>query len=433
MAFTWGTKPKSMKKTIDRPLNHLLMALGPGLIFAGTSIGVSHLVQSTQAGAKYGFGLLMVIVIVHLCKFPFFEIGPRYTVATGEHLLKGYRRLGRGVFYLYFLLSLLTMFPIQAGVTLVATGLLVNLFQWPFEPVLLSAILLLVCVIILAAGKYPLLDRLMKIMIIFLGLSTILAFVAAMLKGSQAQPQLLTSFDWANPKDITFLIAFMGWMPTTLEITVWHSFWCAERIRQTGQQPNMRAALSDFHIGYWGTMVMAIFFLGLGALTMYATGESFSPSAVKFTGQVVDLYTQALGPWSRWIIAVAAATTMFSTTLCCLDAFPRVIREALIMMNPGLEQKKDQIYNGAMILIAIISTVIIGCFVTKMKTLIDFATIMAFLATPVFALINLRTILQSHVPVEFRPSKVQVIYSWICLVLLIAFGLFFLYSRFLMN
>ena len=31
--------------------------LGPGLLFAGAAIGVSHLVQSTRAGADFGWGL----------------------------------------------------------------------------------------------------------------------------------------------------------------------------------------------------------------------------------------------------------------------------------------------------------------------------------------------------------------------------------------
>jgi hypothetical protein len=32
-----------------------LQSLGPGLLFAGAAIGVSHLVQSTKAGAEFGF------------------------------------------------------------------------------------------------------------------------------------------------------------------------------------------------------------------------------------------------------------------------------------------------------------------------------------------------------------------------------------------
>ena len=39
-------------------------AVGPGLLFAGAAIGGSHLVQSTRAGAGWGFGLLWAVVLI---------------------------------------------------------------------------------------------------------------------------------------------------------------------------------------------------------------------------------------------------------------------------------------------------------------------------------------------------------------------------------
>ena len=41
--------------------------LGPGLLFAGAAIGVSHLVQSTRAGADFGLGLLWVLLLINIC------------------------------------------------------------------------------------------------------------------------------------------------------------------------------------------------------------------------------------------------------------------------------------------------------------------------------------------------------------------------------
>ena len=61
-----------------------LKKLGPGLLFAGSAVGVSHLVQSTKAGANFGFGLIWALVLINIIKFPFFEFGPRYAAATGE-------------------------------------------------------------------------------------------------------------------------------------------------------------------------------------------------------------------------------------------------------------------------------------------------------------------------------------------------------------
>ncbi|MGB0423931.1 MAG: divalent metal cation transporter, partial [Flavobacteriales bacterium] len=56
----------------------LLQGLGPGILFASTAIGVSHLVQSTRAGADFGYGLLWAILAANFFKYPFFEFGSRY-------------------------------------------------------------------------------------------------------------------------------------------------------------------------------------------------------------------------------------------------------------------------------------------------------------------------------------------------------------------
>ncbi len=90
-------EPRSFRKT-----------LGPGLLFAGTAVGVSHLVQSTRAGAVAGFGFAGVILIALIFKYPFFEYGPRYAAATGQSLVEGYRRIGAWALWLYFGLAIVT-------------------------------------------------------------------------------------------------------------------------------------------------------------------------------------------------------------------------------------------------------------------------------------------------------------------------------------
>jgi Mn2+/Fe2+ NRAMP family transporter len=89
-------------------MTKFLQKLGPGLLFAGAAIGVSHLVQSTKAGANFGFGLLWALLLINLIKYPFFQFGPRYAAATGESLLEGYNKLGKGVLKAYALLTIAT-------------------------------------------------------------------------------------------------------------------------------------------------------------------------------------------------------------------------------------------------------------------------------------------------------------------------------------
>ena len=100
-------------------IRKLTKILGPGLLYAGAAIGVSHLVQSTRAGANYGFELLLVLIVANVIKYPFFEFGPRYAAATGNNLITGYRYIGKWALALFAFLTVSTLFAIQAAVTIV--------------------------------------------------------------------------------------------------------------------------------------------------------------------------------------------------------------------------------------------------------------------------------------------------------------------------
>ena len=156
-------------------LRNSLALFGPGLLYAGAAVGVSHLVQSTRAGADFGYQLLWVVVVVNLIKYPIFELGPRYAAATGETLLDGYRRLGSWAVWMYVLMSVSTMFIFMGAISIVTAGLFANLFELQTNPVFLAIILLVISMLILGIGHYHTLDRIMKFVIVMLTLSTVAA------------------------------------------------------------------------------------------------------------------------------------------------------------------------------------------------------------------------------------------------------------------
>ena len=199
----------------------VIKKLGPGFLFAGAAIGVSHLVQSTRAGADFGFGLLWALLLINVVKYPFFQFGPRYASATGESLLEGFHKLGKGVLIAYFILTFATMFTIQTAVTIVTAGIASSIFGRG-DIHIWTAIITAVCFAILLIGKYKVLDHLMKVIVLSLTISTIAAVVLA--------SKSATSVDFSQilPQDVAsigFLIAFMGWMPAPLDISIWHSVW----------------------------------------------------------------------------------------------------------------------------------------------------------------------------------------------------------------
>ena len=106
------------------------------------------MVQSTKAGAEFGFGLLWALLLVHIFKYPFFQFGPRYASATGESLLDGYKKLGKPVLIAYYIINFATMFTIQAAVTIVTAGIASQLFGITNDLVLWSVTIIGVSVII---------------------------------------------------------------------------------------------------------------------------------------------------------------------------------------------------------------------------------------------------------------------------------------------
>lgn len=397
-------------------------SLGPGLLFAGAAIGVSHLVQSTRAGADFGFGLIWALLIVNLFKYPFMQYGLRYGMATGESLIEGYRKLGKGFLWVYFVITFLTMFTIQAAVTIVTAGLASNLFGSGFSLSQWSIIITLFSLFLLLFGKYKMLDKVMKIVVIVLTLSTIIAVGIAYY--SYEAPISIRQVIPKGSLEISFLITFLGWMPAPLDVSVWQSLWTVEKRKSNADFVGKRAFF-DFNIGYISTVFLGICFLSLGALVMYGSEEVFSSSAGQFADQLIQLYTDNLGRGSAVFISLAAFTTMFSTTLTTLDASPRSLAKTTEILFRSNEKKGYLFW----ILFLVGGTMIIlSYFLTNMAILVQIATVLSFLTAPFYAIVNYVLIKSEHTPIDYRPKLFLRIWSILGIFFLIGFGLWYLES-----
>jgi Mn2+/Fe2+ NRAMP family transporter len=401
-------------------LSFNLKNIGPGLLFAGAAIGVSHLVQSTRTGADFGFGLVWALLLVNIFKYPFFQFGPRYALATGESLLDGYKKLGKGVLITYFILSIATMFTIQLAVTIVTAGLASSIFGDFISLEFWTVIILGISFSILVFGKYSFLDKLMKVIVLTLTISTVVAVIIA-LSNNQ------TSFSFAqilpkNSVEIAFLIAFMGWMPAPLDISIWHSLWAIEKHKDTNTY-DVKSSLFDFNVGYLFTIILGLGFISLGALVMFHTDDVFSGSASEFSNQLINMYTKNLGSWSYVIIGIAAFTTMFSTTLTTLDASPRAMEKTTQLLFGNILKRGYLLW----LLILALGTIFIFFFLnSEMGLLIKIATILSFLTAPFYAIINYRLISSKHTPKEWQPSIKMHILSILGILFLIAFSIWYL-------
>ncbi len=415
-------------------IRRIIKMMGPGLLYAGAAIGVSHLVQSTRAGANYGFELVWVIILANALKYPFFEFGPRYATVTGKSLVDGYRTIGKWAVWLYYLLTIATMFAIQAAVTIVTAGLVGKIFHVPLSDITISAILLIIILFILFLGKYEALDRIIKYIIVILAITTIMAVISGFVHFYEPARYAEKVWDWSIPANIFFLVAFIGWMPAPIDIAVWHSEWSKAKNAQLGFRPSLRQSLMDFNIGYIGTAFLALCFLSMGALVMYRSGESPSPNGVEFAGQLIRNYTVSLGYWSYWVVALAALSTMLSTTITVFDAYPRVLVPSTyhIAGNDSGSEGTRLFWVYSLILLA--GTVLLLTLLkSTMRFMVDLATTISFVTAPIFAILNYLTVTHKSMPEEGKPPLWLKIYSWIGIIFLSAFSIYYLIFKFFMQ
>lgn len=409
-------------------------AVGPGLLFAGAAIGGSHLVQSTRAGADWGFDLLWAVVLILILKYPFFEFAHRYTASTGESLLHGYRRLGAWALWLFLAVAVVSAVINAAAVTLVAGSLLGGLLrlEWPL-PRLVLLVFGLVAVI-LAGGRYRTLDRTMKVMISLLAVLTLAGLAVALRHGpagdlAAPRPEIWTA------AGVAFLLALMGWMPAPLDIAVWSSLWTLAKNQADHRRVSLAHSRFDFHVGYLVTGVLAVAFVCFGALVMFGTGEHFSDSGTVFARQLAAMYARTLGEWTRWLIATVAFLTMFSTSLTVCDGYTRTLVGCWRLLRARAGWQDTDAAAGPGVYLLVLGALmaagwgIVAGWLSGLRSLIDVATITAFLTAPVVGWLNFTAVRREPVLPADRPGRGLVLLARGGLVYLIGFGLVFLLTR----
>lgn len=413
---------------MNETLLGLRKSIGPGLVLAAAAIGVSHLVQSTRAGAEFGFALVWAVLLANIFKYPFLEFGPRYALATGKNMIEGYARMSKTAFWIFVLFTVSTMFAIHAAVTLVTASLATSLTGIELPILWWSALILFLCVLLLIRDAYSLLDGAVKTLMVILAVSTVVAMIIALSNSGNRQIIEMASPDIWTASGVAFLIALMGWMPIPIDAAAWNSIWSVERMKQTGYKPKLSEIRFDFNLGYIGAAVIALCFLTLGAIIMFGTGVEFATSAAAFSNQFLQLYTTALGDWAYVIIIICAFTTMFSTTLTVTDTYPRVCKCFVEQVRPSSGKNGyRRLYQFFLVGISSGSLIFLLILGDQFRLLIDLATTLSFLTAPVLAFMNHKLIHQPEINDDFRPKPWLYWLSISGILFLSAFALLYLY------
>ena len=296
------------------------------------------------------------------------------------------------------------------------------------SPAVISVFISFITAALLISGRYHWLDLIMKLLMLVLSVTTIIAAVMII-------PYIDWQYSWKlypdnfDMRTILFTAALFGWMPGPLESTVNHSLWLKAKIQDTGYRPNAAESSLDFHIGYFMALLLAICFLMLGTGVMHGKGLAFEESAGGFAAQIIALYTQTLGEWSRPLIGISALAVVYSTVLAATDGYSR-IAATIVSCFKGPEtpaqnhttNTSNSLYICCVVIFSAGSLCIIMFLMGSFKTLIDIATTLSFLTTPILAFLIHRCIMSNDIPQEVKPGRFLWFYSVLCMGILTAFA-----------
>ncbi|RHE65388.1 divalent metal cation transporter [Streptococcus gordonii] len=399
-----------------------IKALGPGILMASAAVGGSHIVSSAQAGALYGWSLLLLVILTNLFKYPFFRFGAEYTLETGKNLVEGYAEKGKVYLGIFFILNVFSALVNTAAVGILCAAIVASAFpnalglsitQW-------SLILIVLIWAMLLFGGYKFLDGLAKWIMSALTLATVLAVIVAIIEHPEYGADFVEKTPWQMTA-LPFIVSLMGWMPAPIEISAINSLWTAEKGKTV--DISIKDGLFDFNVGFIGTAILAVFFVALGALIQYPTGQEVQAAGAAYIQQFVGMYASVLGDWSRFLITFIAFLCIFGTVITVIDGYSRVNAESLRLLFKKKEISPKEL-NIWMTATSIIGGIIIYFFQGSVAPMLRFAMIASFLTTPFFALLNYLLVTGENKNL----AKWLKALSILGLIFLFGFAFFFIYA-----
>jgi Mn2+/Fe2+ NRAMP family transporter len=151
-----------------------------------------------------------------------------------------------------------------------------------------------------------------------------------------------------------------------------------------------------------------------------------------FSAFVIGIYTKTVGEWTYYILSSAAFSIMFSTFITVLDGYSRAISNAMSLISVKV-LSPNKMYRNTLLLTSIGSFLLILSFLGDaqgLRTIVNTATILSFLIAPVIALLNFIVITSKNIPKEAQPGTFMKILSYLGLIYLFGFSLFYVISLF---
>ena len=408
-------------------MKHWMARLGPGLMLAAAAVGVSHLVQSTRAGADFGLSFVWLVVIISVLKYPAFRFAVDYASLTNHSLVYAYSRLGKLPMLWLLVGFIVDMFIATSAVALVTAGLLISVFKLPFSGPQVAIAVTVLSAVLLLNGKYAKAEKIVKALVFSFSALAVIAMLLALPKLGTDGRDLFATIT-PSQSIAVFVIAIAGWMPMPMTGSVFLSMWAREKKSLGGESINHRTAIADLRFGWILTVVLAVSFMIMGTAILFQVDREVPASAGAFATELISIFTSIIGEWSYPLIAAAAIAVMWSTVLALMDVLPRVTSRLVDCMTGRADQATTKYTTLLAVQVGGV-TLILLLLLSSFGAFINFATSAGFITAPALAYYNYKALKSAAVASQYKPSTGLVVWHWAGFAALAAFAVAFVVAR----
>lgn len=340
---------------------------GPGLMWMISSVGSGSVLFTPRVGARYGFELLWVaLIIIFLMWIMIREVG-RYSVVTGKTIFDGFRSIsGKSQWpvWLIFIPQLLAAVVTIAGIAaLTGSALMIAL---PGNQQLYATAIIILSIILVVTGRYHAVERVAS----YLAGALVLIVMVTVFRVFSSTGPFIQGLIPGLPDDVDmqFIMPWLGFILAGAAGIMWFSYWVVAKeyggpqlneadIEHQEKEDNLNKQMTErlkrwlkimsntAAIGVVGGGFVIVSFLILG--TELLKPEGVIPKGIDVAKDLSRLLSEVWGSFGFWLLIISITIALAGTILSNQDGWGRMFADAtFILLEPklkkaGLEEKRD--------------------------------------------------------------------------------------------
>ncbi|ASN04142.1 Nramp family divalent metal transporter [Virgibacillus necropolis] len=311
-----------------------LFVIGPGIVLAATGIGAGDLVTSIVAGAEFGMALVWAVIIGAFLKFAVTEGVGRWTLATGQTIIEGWRSLGKwtmGYFFVY-----VSLFGLIYGAAIATACGLMMYTMFPIMPVWAWAILHSVLGFTLIwFSRYRVFER---IIVVLIGIMVIGVLGSAIMLLPNLSTIPLEAFVPSVPDgSVSRIFAIIGGLGGTMALAAYGYWVRAKGWRDKSMVPTMRL---DASIAYIVTGIFCISMMLISSQFLYGSGLSFA--GVEGMQEFLNLYGEKFGSSAQLVLNIGFWAATFTSLLGSWNGIPYLFADFVRVLKQKNANKSKE-------------------------------------------------------------------------------------------